>query len=342
MTRAILAVAGLIVLAVAALGSVRLEIRRRGGAGRIIGKLPGWSLQWLTRPRPPFVEDSNVAIPDVYLPAVSAPDLGPYYVDCGNGMAPLDCPSWKPCSVRSPAGEAYVVPTAVAQIGLNDWTGFCLDGNPRRLEFSRSAARWMESEQGPDGAWRIASAFQEMGRDWPSAMTQGLAISLLCRMHGVDQRERSLECAVAAYGFMMRPVALGGTLTVFSDGGPSLEEYPGALHTRHVLNGAIFAVIGVRDLGVHLQDSGILTEWDRLAAALADHLDEYDTGHWSRYGLPANGLRIPANPTYHGLHIAQLRVMAALTGDARWTTWADRWNLDMEQWARGATRRQTA
>ena len=57
----------------------------------------------------------------------------------------------------------------------------------------------------------------------------------------------------------------------------------------------------------------------RSAETLTKHLDDYDAGYWTYYDLEH---RI-ASPAYHELHIAQLRAMADLTGDVRFTTKAD-------------------
>ncbi len=103
---------------------------------------------------------------------------------------------------------------------------------------------------------------------WMSAMAQGEVASLLVRLHLATSEERYADGARRAIKAMLIPVSEGGTL-VEKDGLPFVEEYPTAKPSC-VLNGAIFAIWGLRDVGVGLDDAEARDWFKRTAAALAE------------------------------------------------------------------------
>ena len=134
--------------------------------------------------------------------------------------------------------------------------------------------------------------------------------------------ERYARAAVAALGPMRVPVSAGGVGGTLN-GGWIPEEYP-TDPSSHVLNGAIFGIWGAYDVAVALGEAGA----DALARegieTLASSLDRYDTGSWSRYDLFPHPVASIASPMYHRLHINQLRAMAVISDDQRFSATADR------------------
>jgi peptidoglycan/xylan/chitin deacetylase (PgdA/CDA1 family) len=166
-----------------------------------------------------------------------------------------------------------------------------------------------------DGGWRHFSAMRHTFRvepPWLSAIAQGEAASLLVRLHAQTGDERFAEAAKRALIPMSVPVAEGGVLAEI-DGAPFVEEYP-TTPPSLVLNGAIFALWGFRDVGVGLNDGDALKRFESLTSALATNLHRWDTGRWSRYDLYPHPLPNLASPAYHLLHIRQLEVLEKLAG----------------------------
>src|ERR1700722_7149032 len=62
----------------------------------------------------------------------------------------------------------------------------------------------------------------------------------------------------------------------------------------------------------------------RAVQTMLHNLDRYDLGFWSLYEQSGTRLPMVASPFYHQLHIAQLRIMYRLTGEAAFTRMADR------------------
>ena len=91
---------------------------------------------------------------------------------------------------------------------------------------------------------------------WLSAMAQGEGASLLTRLHLETGEERYAEAALLALKTMELAVPAGGTLAEF-EGQPFLEEYPTEIPSC-VLNGAIFAIWGLDDVGRGLNDAAAM------------------------------------------------------------------------------------
>ena len=180
--------------------------------------------------------------------------------------------------------------------------------------------------QEPGGRWSHGYDYPhtfDLPAGWISAITQGEAASFFVRVHQATGEEVYAGAARAALGPMTIPSAEGGTLTTLG-GGPFCEEYP-TDPPSNVLNGAIFAAWGFRDVAVALGDEPVRALWEDLVATLRDNLRRWDTGWWSRYDLFPHPLPNVASSFYHDLHIQQLRAMALLTGEREFAATADRW-----------------
>lgn len=271
--------------------------------------------------------------------------LGPYWVEMrGHGRTPrlkdlgqaeIHADEWPLLQERYeapwvdyPFGR-HRNPVTTTQWGFADLLRAAATGERRFYERAAAAGEWLLEQQSSDGAWRVGFDFADLPRGWVSAMYQGQAISLLLRLNSLAPDGRLVASSQAAYEFMMKDQSGGGTLGRFSDGSPVLEEYPGSARYPHVLNGSIFALLGVYDLWLSLGDAGVFRTWEELTASLENHLRDYDTGRWTTY---ATGPPI-ASPDYHRLHIAQCRVMYALRGGRVWRSTARRWERYLVRWA---------
>ncbi|MGH2912630.1 MAG: D-glucuronyl C5-epimerase family protein [Solirubrobacteraceae bacterium] len=142
---------------------------------------------------------------------------------------------------------------------------------------------------------------------WLSAMAQGQGASLLVRLHSHTGEDRLAEAALTA----LKPFAVAsadGGVQAMLDGRELPEEYP-TQPASYVLNGAIFALWGVRDVAVGLSDSDARSRFLEGAQTLALNLHRWDTGRWSRYDLFPHPIPNPASSFYHALHISQLEAM---------------------------------
>lgn len=213
-------------------------------------------------------------------------------------------------------GERVHFPIAIFQYGLGCYDLSILKPNEaeRHLASLRACADWAVETQREDGSW---DAFGPIGsaRNTVSSMAQGEGCSMLLRVHAAFGDIRYREAALKAASFMLLDMDKGG-VSAYDGDELFLEEYP-QRPRRSVMNGWIFSLFGLYDGA--LVDERFEDPFKRSAETLAKHLDDYDAGYWTYYDLEH---RI-ASPAYHKLHIAQLRAMADLTGDVRFTAKAD-------------------
>ena len=209
------------------------------------------------------------------------------------------------------AGVQYN-PTRIASYALAHYNRYLETKNEEHKAVFMKAADWfMES---PDGIWSYEFDWGELKAPWISAMAQGEGISVLVRAWHLSGDERYLERALMATEPFSREISAGGVLAYLDGRDPFLEEYPTS-NPSHVLNGFLFAVIGLADIE-RIADRPLPADLgvSRWVDVLGRHLHEWDLGFWSAYDLDANrsGLRNPATMSYHRLHISQLTYLAQL------------------------------
>jgi hypothetical protein len=151
--------------------------------------------------------------------------------------------------------------------------------------------------------WWEFDSFLRSG--WICGMAQGLIMSVLVRAHRLQPDPGLLELARAAARPFELPVERGGVQSV-GRAGPLLEEYPSIVPPR-VLDGTIFAMLGVHDLATESGDTEMRELFRRSVSGLLGELDEWDyRGIWSWYGR-----RLYLSPPhYHAANRALLTALA--------------------------------
>lgn len=221
-------------------------------------------------------------------------------------------------------GRTDYLPVLVALVALGHGDLFVRTGDTSHREFLTRAAEWFARTQQSDGSWRTPWPMKKFNLEsnFPSAMSQGMGISVLVRAYLLENDSRFLNAAVKAVDLFSVPVAEGGVRTE-TNRRVFYEEYP-CDPPAHVLNGFLYAIWGLYDLIRLHNDPAVRTLWDDGLATLIDWLPRFDSGHWSWYHI-GEGTPNPATIPYHKLHIEQLKVMHALTGERIFTDYAQRW-----------------
>src|SRR4029077_2724218 len=83
-------------------------------------------------------------------------------------------------------------------------------------------------------------------------------------------------------------------------------------------------------VGVGLADASAETAFAQAVDTLADNLDRWDSGYWSRYDLYPHPVANLASSFYHDLHINQLRSLNILAPRPQLAETADRWRAYAE------------
>jgi len=222
-------------------------------------------------------------------------------------------------------------PIAVAQWGLGNYNLFVRAGCEIRNRKFLQASDWLcaHLEKNACGVWVWQHHFDWEYRSllkapWHSALAQGQGISLLVRAYRETGAETYRHTANLAFEAFLRPVDQGGVSFTDKAGNVWFEEYVVTPPT-HILNGFIWAAWGMYD---YFLATGSLAAHQLFQAALATlriNLQRYDLGFWSLYEQSGTWLPMVASPFYHRLHIAQLRVLQRMTGEAMFARFADRW-----------------
>jgi len=251
--------------------------------------------------------------------------LGGYYCDFRHkARAAAEHDDGFPRSSVTGQRAAWVIP--VAQAALGYWE-LRLDGEATEARFV-ALADWLveNAAPGPQGlCWYMEFARPKYALEpgWISAMGQGEAISVLLRAAALTGSERYLATARAALGPMTVEVEQGGVLRVLA-GAPVLEEYPAARPCA-VLNGWIFALLGLHELVNVSGDERARDLFARSAAGLVSLLPRYDVGWWSLYSLYDHGRPDLAKPFYQRLHPVLLEALDMVHPDPALRETALRW-----------------
>jgi heparosan-N-sulfate-glucuronate 5-epimerase len=260
-----------------------------------------------------------------------------YYIDM---RIKADAPRWPPPEAIAPAEDLYV---AAIQWGLGSYERYLAGEGERWLALARQCADELVGRQEPGGplagGWMHRREFDHtfaLRAPWLSAMAQGEGASLLVRMFGETHDERYAEAARRALRPLTVDTGTGGVRAAL-DGRAFPEEYP-THPPSFVLNGGMFAMWGLYDVGVGLRESGTLAEFEAAVDTLAMNLHRWDLGYWSRYDLFPHPVPNVASSFYHDLHINQLRSMHLLAPRSELLATAERW----EGYAASARNRRRA
>ncbi len=221
-------------------------------------------------------------------------------------------------------GHLYYRPGSVAINGMKRIDAFRDTGDRAQLEQALVLAehlRRMVIER--DDAWWLPFWFdyppEGLTAPWFNAMSQGLALSFFVRLHrvtGDDIHLRAAEKVFESYRRLgqrdagrQRPwvafVAEGGYLW--------LEHYPNA-RPDHVLNAHMHSLIGLYEYWQHTRSDEARRLLEGALTTMRDRAGTYRRqGRVSLYGLHSR----TNHYKYHQVHIWQLRLLGAMTGD-RW------------------------
>lgn len=214
----------------------------------------------------------------------------------------------------------------VYQIGFEGYgqidNGMFYEEEEPSLDLAKLAGDYLLLEQSKEtGGWviNVTRKFDRQGKisltnGWYSAMAQGQAISLLCRLYSATGSLKYMHSATNGLGLFQVNVKNKGVQSKF-EGGLWFEEYPTQPFSLYVLNGFIYSIYGLAD---YLTFCGNNSQAHILLAdslkSLVKRLNFYDTGTRTLYDL--RHLSDPelypnvARWDYHTLHVSQLYYLA--------------------------------
>jgi len=220
-------------------------------------------------------------------------------------------------------------PITVCQYGLHHFNRYWWHQDVRSRETFLTQANWLvqNAEAGPGDStvwyYRISVPLYRITPPWISGMAQGEVLSVLLRAHQMTTDPSFLDTAHGAFKIFHLSVQQGGVISNFPDGRPIIEEYPSPTMMTGVLNGFIFACLGIYDYALYLDDCQARELFSRMMDSLKANIHRYDSGFWSYYDQHSSH-RL-ASRAYHRLHIEQLKCLAELTGEPIFRDFERRW-----------------
>lgn len=205
-----------------------------------------------------------------------------------------------------PAGLGTVyLPSRIAGFACGNWNRFCETGEAHYRDGFMLAADWFARQE--RGAFYQSFDLIGIKAPWLTCINQGEGVSVLVRAARETGEAHYREQAVRAAEWLDLPMADGGLKDHLPGGKPFLEEYPGTIY-RHVLNGCLYALVGLWDL----VDAGLDTDgrYARLLNDVADGIEAdlaaWQVGDWTTYSYRGyeQDATTPANPntmTYQAL-----------------------------------------
>jgi heparosan-N-sulfate-glucuronate 5-epimerase len=145
---------------------------------------------------------------------------------------------------------------------------------------------------------------------WGSCISQGIAISALLRGYQQFEEDKYLEKALQSFELMNRPVKERGFR--YSDSEYKLW-YEEDNFQRHILNGHIYALLGIYDLYRITGEQQYLTIFDDGISTIIDRIKDFDLGFNTKYDKVNP---YPANNSYHFTHITLFKILYKITNDS--------------------------
>lgn len=201
------------------------------------------------------------------------------------------------------------VPSRTAAFAFVHWSRWRRLGDRASRDSFIKAAQWFRAF--PDG--RILHNYELAGASvpWISGLAQGEALSIFARAELIEPGAWVGNFTPIS-DWLARPVNEGGTLDHLPDGSPFFEEYPGSRH-RHVLNGCLYAVVGLMDCNRIEFDSYRSELANAVLDGIERNLRAWERKGWSLYEFPDPSGGAVANfntPGYQLVHIALLQYIA--------------------------------
>lgn len=237
------------------------------------------------------------------------------------------------------AGGIHYYPVTIGLASIRDYQRFGRTGNESAREAVLANARWLYENQDASGAWLSTRgrSFGSMKLEppWPSALSQGLGISVLLRAYRITGEKKFLNTAKRALNPMRSKVSEGGVLFVDEDGA-FFEEYPISGHEPHVLNGAIYCLFGLYEFVRDTNNPEAKELFELGLRGLKQRLPDFNANVWSKYSLsPESSFRNHyrfASPWYQKIHIEQLLALYEITNDKFFLEYAHKFRKQHSGW----------
>jgi len=223
-------------------------------------------------------------------------------------------------------------PVAIAQNGLEFYSSYLYTHKKVQRQQALRDARWLVRHQTRNGRWlyNFRAPAYESAPHWPSAMAQGGALALLVRVWHLTGDERYLTAAERGLLPFSQPVRYGGVLDFWRGRYPFYEEAPSKKFPTFILNGYLYALIGLYDMARADPNSAAIPLYLIGYRSLVRMLPLYDYAPgMSVYDLEylTDGrAKARAGGQYNGIHVHLLGVINSYTPNRVLREYRKKWS----------------
>ena len=217
-------------------------------------------------------------------------------------------------------------PVTVSAHAVANYHTYMIGENTTRRERHLAQANWLvenAKQKGNYSVWEYNFDWSSYGctKPWVSAMAQGLGLSALMRAYVLTGNISYIDVAEEITLSFQVEMSAGGVRYTDSDGVWFEECADVGAPSSKVLNGFLFALLGLYEYSFETNSSKGWTFFWEGAETLSNNIYRYDSGSWSYYDMLHHS---SATSAYHETHIEQLRTLYELTGDEIFLYYSDK------------------
>lgn len=164
-------------------------------------------------------------------------------------------------------------------------------------------------------------------KGWVSGMAQGQAISLYLRVYQLYNDPKYLVTAEKIYNSFNYSYEEGGFMRRDEKDCIWFEEFPTS-KPSFVLNGFIYAILGIYDLYRINRSDELKNMWDQCVNTLETNLYKYDVWYWSIYDQ--NKKQLVSYYYQKNVHIPLMKIMYQLTNKEIFNFYAKKWKRNLD------------
>ena len=264
---------------------------------------------------PRYTNDKGMELYNRYKIDYHSEVLGCYYGDFIKGIRAFDRD--ESGAVRwlnhRGTGETIYNPNMIAEWALITHDRYLHLKSDIDLVDFKNQINWLVNNatevDGNKVCWYYNFDFGKEKAPWGSAISQGMAICALLRAYQFFKKKEYLDLSIKSFNMLNMSYEKGGFK--FSDERWKLW-YEEDNFQQHILNGHIYALLGVYDLYRVSKDEKYYESFIAGIETIKENIDVFDMGFNTKYDATS---LYPANNSYHYTHITQFKILFNITND---------------------------
>ena len=211
----------------------------------------------------------------------------------------------------------------VSEFAIINYEKFLLTKNEDNITAFKANLDWIKENAVSNYGmvyWYYDYDYGNHKAPWASAISQGMAISVLVRGYIYFKDEAYLKLAELASETLLKPLHANGFRYCYDHFECWLEE---SNSNSHILNGHIFALLGIYDLYRCTRNERLLNLFEKGCQDIKNNISFFELGFSSKYDAIQT---YSADNSYHKIHVVLFDVLSKITKDDFFTSKASAWD----------------